>query len=157
LHDYTAARNVIWLGEGIVGDDTDGHIDELARFVGPRTVVCVVEQDPRDVNYGALQDNVRRLKLAKDEEGRPLEIIELPMPAAVVCDGKRLPASYCNFYLANGVVIAAQFDSPKTDAFALETFRRLFPDRKVIGLRAVDLVLGRGAFHCITQQQARQD
>lgn len=156
LLDYTAARNVIWLGEGIVGDDTDGHIDELARFVGPRTVVCVVERDPRDANYAALQDNLRRLKLAKDEEGRPLEIVELAMPAPVVCDGKRLPASYCNFYIANGAVIAAQFDSPETDAAALEALRRCFPDRKIIGLRAVELVLGRGAFHCITQQQAKQ-
>jgi agmatine deiminase len=155
LHDYTSARNVVWLGEGIVGDDTDGHIDELARFVGPRTVVCSVERDPDDANYAALQDNLGRLKLAEDEDGRPLEVIELPMPEPVFCDGKRLPASYCNFYLANNVVIAAQFDVP-TDAVALDTFAKLFPDRKIIGLRAVELVLGRGAFHCITQQQAKQ-
>lgn len=156
LFDYTAARNVIWLGEGIVGDDTDGHIDELARFVGPRTVVCVVEQDPQDVNYQPLQDNLRRLQLAKDEQGRALEVVPLPMPAPVICEETRLPASYCNFYIANGVVVAALFDCP-ADQIVLDTLAKLFPTRKIVGQRAVELVWGLGAFHCITQQQARQD
>ena len=155
LLDYCNAPNVVWLGEGIVGDDTDGHIDELARFVGPRTVVCVVEQDPADENYAPLQDNLRRLQLAKDEQGRPLEVVPLPMPAAVFCDDQRLPASYCNFYIANGVVVAAQFDCP-ADQVVLDTLRRLLPDRKVVGQRAVELVWGLGAFHCITQQQPKQ-
>ena len=155
LLDYCNAPNVVWLGEGIVGDDTDGHIDELARFVGPRTVVCVVEQDPADENYAPLQDNLRRLQLAKDEQGRPLEVVPLPMPAAVFCDDQRLPASYCNFYIANDVVVAAQFDCP-ADQVVLDTLRRLLPDRKVVGQRAVELVWGLGAFHCITQQQPKQ-
>jgi agmatine deiminase len=155
LLDYCAARNVVWLGEGIVGDDTDGHIDELARFVNPRTVVCVVEQDPRDENYAPLQDNLRRLQLAKDEEGRSLEVVPLPMPAALFCDDQRLPASYCNFYIANKVVVAAQFDCP-ADAIVLDTLTKLFPDRRVVGQRAVELVWGLGAFHCITQQQAER-
>jgi agmatine deiminase len=152
LDDYCSAPNVIWLGQGMVGDDTDGHIDEIARFVGPRTVVCAVEQDPADMNYAALQDGLRRLKLAKDEEGRPLEVIELPMPAPVYCDGKRLPASYCNFYIANGAVIATQFGRA-TDSMILQVLARFFPDRRIIGQRAVELILGLGAFHCITQQQ----
>ena len=150
LLDYCAASNVVWLGEGIIGDDTDGHIDELARFVNPRTVVCVVEQDPADENYAALQDNLRRLQLAKDEQGRPLEVVPLPMPQAIFCEGRRLPASYCNFYIANRVVDAATFDCP-ADAVVLETLQRLIPDRRVVGQRAVELVWGLGAFHCITR------
>ena len=155
LLDYCAATNVVWLGEGIVGDDTDGHIDELARFVGPRTVVCVVERDPADENYAPLQDNLRRLQLAKDEQGRPLEVVPLPMPPALFCDGQRMPASYCNFYIANRTVVAATFDCP-ADAEVLDVLSRLVPDRRVVGQRAVELVWGLGAFHCITQQQPRQ-
>jgi agmatine deiminase len=152
LADYCSARKVIWLGGGIVGDDTDGHIDELARFVGPRTVVVAVEEDPSDANYAALQDNLSRLKRATDQDGDALEIVPLPMPRAIVQNGQRLPGSYCNFYIANGLVIVPQFDDP-SDAKAIEILSRFFPDRRVQGLRAVDLVLGLGAFHCITQQQ----
>ena len=148
-----AARNVIWLGDGIVGDDTDGHIDELARFVGPRCVVAAVEDDPADENYAPLADNLRRLSLATDEEGRARRSCKCRCPAA----GPQLPASpasYMNFYIANGVVLVPQFDDP-ADAAAIEILARLFPDRQVIGLRAVELVWGLGAFHCITQQQPR--
>lgn len=156
LCDYTAARNVIWLGEGIVGDDTDGHVDELARFVGPRTIVAAVERDPTDVNFAPLDDNLRRLHAARDEHDRPWEIIPLPLPGPLVIQGVRVPASYCNFYVANGVVIVPQFGDPQ-DQVARETLGRCFPGRKVIGLGARDLIWGRGAFHCITQQQPRQD
>jgi agmatine deiminase len=152
LADFCGAGSTIWLGEGIVGDDTDGHIDELARFVAPRTVVAAWERDPADENYHALDDNLRRLSLARDEQGRELEIIPLPMPQPVRTDGQRLPASYCNFYIANGVVIVPQFDDP-ADVEVVEIFRRLFPDRQIRGLRAMELVWGLGAFHCITQQQ----
>jgi agmatine deiminase len=152
LADYCAARNVIWLGRGIVGDDTDGHIDELARFIAPRVVVAATEDDPADENYAALTDNWRRLELARDEQGRPLEIVPLPLPRALRYENNRLPASYCNFYIANGVVIVPQFDDP-ADAKACQTLGRLFPGRQIRGLRAVELVWGLGTFHCITQQQ----
>lgn len=152
LADYCAATNVIWLGEGIVGDDTDGHIDELARWVGPRTVVAAVEDDPADVNYAHLRENFDRLLAARDEQGRPLEVVPLPMPGPVLCEGQRLPASYSNFYIANRVVVVPQFDDP-ADRIALDTLARYFPDRRIVGQRTVDLVWGRGAFHCITQQE----
>jgi agmatine deiminase len=152
LHDYLNVRHVIWLGEGIVGDDTDGHIDELARFVNPTTVVAVLESDPEDANFAALKTNFDRLSQSRDQDGRPLEVIALPMPRAVYHAGQRLPASYCNFYMANGVVIVPQFDDP-ADSTALAILQRLLPDRRVVGLRARDLVWGLGAFHCITQQE----
>jgi agmatine deiminase len=154
LADYCAARKVIWLGGGIVGDDTDGHVDELARFVGPRTVVASVEADPADENFESLDDNYRRLRAASDAHGRPLEVIPIAQPAPLLHNGQRLPASYMNFYVANGVVVVPQFDDP-ADAVARETFGRLFPDRQIRGLRAVDLVWGLGAYHCVTQQQPR--
>jgi agmatine deiminase len=152
LRDYLAARHIVWLGEGIVGDDTDGHIDELARFVGPRTILTAVEDDPADENYAPLQDNLKRLRQAVDQDGREFEVIPLPMPRAMFYNNQRLPACYANFYIANGVVIVPQFDDP-ADAIALDTLRRAFPNRQVIGLRAVDLAWGLGAYHCITQQQ----
>ncbi|HEX7379628.1 MAG TPA: agmatine deiminase family protein, partial [Pirellulales bacterium] len=152
LADYCAARHVIWLGGGIAGDDTDGHIDELARFVAQRTVVAAVEDDPDDVNYEALRDNLSRLRAADDEQGRPLEVVKLPMPRPVYFGEHRLPASYLNFYIANGLVIVPQFDQP-SDEVALDTLARLFPGRRLRGLRAVELAWGLGAFHCITQQQ----
>jgi agmatine deiminase len=152
LADYLAVRHVIWLGEGIVGDDTDGHIDELARFVAPRTVVTALEDDPADINYRPLRDNLERLRAATDEQGRPLEVITMPMPRPVFQSEHRLPACYMNFYIANGLVIVPQFDDP-ADRVALETLSELFPGRRVRGLRAVELTWGLGAFHCITQQQ----
>jgi agmatine deiminase len=152
LADYLGAKKVLWLGEGIEGDDTDGHIDELARFVGPRTVVCALEDDPADTNYKPLRDNYERLQKMTDQDGKPLEVVPLPMPRPIHHDGQRLPACYCNFYIANGVVVVPQFDDV-ADNRVLEILAKQFPTRKVVGLPARDLVWGLGAFHCITQQE----
>jgi agmatine deiminase len=152
LADYLGARKVLWLGGGIVGDDTDGHIDELARFVAPKTVAAAVEEDPKDENYLPLKENLARLKSLTDADGAPLEVIPLPMPRPLFYEEQRLPASYCNFYIANGLVIVPQFDDP-ADGRAVEVLARLFPDRRICPLPAIDLVWGLGAFHCITQQQ----
>jgi agmatine deiminase len=150
--DYLGVRKVIWLGCGIVGDDTHGHVDDLARFVGPRTVVAVVEPDPADLNHAPLQDNLRRLRAARDPEGRPLEVVELPMPEPLWFAGQRLPASYANFYIANTRVLVPTFNDPN-DRRALEILAGLFPGRTVLGIHAVDLVWGFGTLHCLTQQQ----
>ena len=150
--DYLGVSNVVWLGRGIDGDDTHGHVDDLARFVGPKTIVCVVEKKTSDPNYEPLQDNWRRLKEARDQDGDPFELVELPMPEPVVFESQRLPASYANFYIANGIVIVPTFNDPN-DRIALNVLASLFPDREVIGVHAVDLVLGLGTLHCLTQQQ----
>jgi agmatine deiminase len=152
LRDYLGVAAVVWLGEGIVGDDTDGHVDDLTRFVGPRAVVTMVEPDPADENHCLLADNVRRLQAARDQDGRPLEIVELPMPGPVVWDGQRLPASYANFYVGNDVVLMPTFAHPN-DAVALAILARCFPGRRIAGIDATALVWGLGAFHCATQQQ----
>jgi agmatine deiminase len=152
LADYLGARHVIWLGKGIAGDDTHGHVDDLARFVGPRTVAAVVERDPADVNFGPLQDNLNRLQSATDQDGLPLEVVPLPMPNPVVFDGQRLPASYANFYIANGVVLVPTFNDP-ADRVAIEAIEPFFPDRTVIGIHALDLVWGFGTVHCMTHEQ----
>jgi agmatine deiminase len=152
LADFLGVRKVLWLGNGIAGDDTHGHIDDLARFVGPRTVVTVVEDDPADANYQPLQDNLRRLQTMTDLDGRPLEIATLPMPAPLYFDGQRLPASYANFYIANDRVLVPTFNDAN-DRVALNTLAGLFPGRKVVGIHAVDLVWGLGTLHCLTQQQ----
>jgi agmatine deiminase len=152
LADYLACPHVLWLGHGIEGDDTDGHIDELARFVGPRTVVAMREADPADFNHQPLEENYRRLQSFADQDGRPLEIVTLPMPRPMHFNDQRLPGSYCNFYIANRQVIVPQYNDP-ADRIVLETLGRLFPDRRIVGQDAVDLSWGLGAFHCITQQQ----
>jgi agmatine deiminase len=152
LHDYLGTSHVIWLGEGIAGDDTDGHVDDLARFVNPTTVVCVVTDDPQDVNYAVLQDNYRRLQAATDQDGRPLQVIPLPMPETVVADNDPLPASYANFYIANGVVLLPTYNCPQ-DQTAVAVLQEVFPQRRVIGIPCTPLVWGFGAIHCITQQQ----
>lgn len=152
LRDFLGVKNILWLGEGIVGDDTDGHIDDLARFVGPRTVVAVVEQDSQDENYALLQDNLKRLSKMQDEQGRPLEILQLPMPRPIIYEGQRLPASYANFYIGNETVVIPTFADPQ-DSVALSLLTQCFPGRKVVGLDALDLIWGLGAFHCITQQE----
>jgi agmatine deiminase len=155
LHDYLGVQQVIWLiGGEMAGDDTDGHIDQLARFVDPETVVVAVEDDPNDENYGPLQQNYVFLQTATDLRGRHLKVVPLPMPRAKFQCGQRLPASYCNFYLANGVCAVPQFDDP-ADQEAVEILKNLLPDRKVLGLPALDLVFGLGAFHCLSQQQPR--
>ncbi len=152
LADYLGVRHVIWLGRGIHGDDTHGHVDDLARFVGPRTVVTVVEPNADDPNHEPLRENLDRLRAARDQDGEPLEVVELPMPRPVIFEGQRLPASYANFYIANSVVLVPTFNDP-ADRQALDILARLFPDREVVGVHCVDLVLGLGTLHCLTQQQ----
>ena len=152
LRDFLGVRTIVWLGEGIAGDDTDGHVDDLARFVAPSTVVTVVEDDSADANYRPLQDSLRRLRAARDQDGRSLEVITLPMPGVVTLEGQRLPASYANFYVANEVVLVPTFSHPN-DAAALAILGRCFPSRRVLGIESTELVWGLGAFHCATQQQ----
>jgi agmatine deiminase len=152
FRDYLGVRHVIWLGQGIVGDDTHGHVDDLARFVGPSTVVTVVDQDPASPNFGRLQDNLHRLRSAVDQDGNDLQVVELPMPEPVVFEGQTLPASYANFYIANSVVIVPTFNDP-ADRIALSTLAALFPGRTVVGIHAVDLVWGLGTLHCLTRDQ----
>jgi agmatine deiminase len=152
LCDYLGARRILWLGDGIVGDDTDGHIDDLTRFVAPAVVVTVLEEDPRDENYARLRDNYRRLQSMRDAHGAALRVVVLPMPEPVSYDGARLPASYANFYVGNAAVLVPVFGGAR-DAAALATLQSLFPGRHVVGINAVDLVWGLGAFHCVTQQQ----
>ena len=146
------ARRVIWLGEGCVGDDTHGHVDDIARFVAPRMVVVAHERDPADENHRRSRDNLRRLRRARDARGRPLTVVPLPFPRPVTMRGVRLPASYANFYVANGVVLVPTFNDP-ADRIALDTLARCFPRRTVVGIHAVDLVWGLGTLHCLTQQQ----
>ena len=145
----------IWLGEGCVGDDTHGHIDDVARFVSPGVVVLAHEEDPADENHRRSLDNLRRLTGARDARGEELQVVTLPFPRAITMDGQRLPASYANFYIANGVVIVPTFKDPN-DRVALETLMSLFPGREVTGINALDLVWGLGTLHCLTQQQVAQ-
>lgn len=150
--EYLGASNIIWLGSGIVGDDTHGHVDDITRFVSPDTVVTCVEADPASENYGALRENVRRLRDATVEDGKPLATIDLPMPAPVYFEGRRLPASYANFYIANRTVLVPVFNDPN-DRVALDILADVFPDREVVGIYCGDLIWGFGAIHCMTQQQ----
>jgi agmatine deiminase len=150
--EYLGATNVIWLGRGIFGDDTHGHVDDLARFVAADTVVTTVEPNSKDVNHKPLKDNLRRLKAARDQAGKALNVVEIPMPRPVVFEGRRLPASYANFYIANGAVLVPVFNDPN-DRVALNTLAELFPAREVIPIYAGDLVWGLGTLHCMTQQQ----
>ena len=150
--DYLGIKKVIWLDRGMVGDDTHGHIDDLARFVSDRTIVTVVESNPADANYTILQENRERLEGMTDLGGSKLEVVSLPMPRPLVFDGTRLPASYANFYIANGVVIVPTFNDP-ADRVALGMLAELFPDREVVGISCVDLVWGLGTLHCMTQQE----
>jgi agmatine deiminase len=152
LSDYLGIRKVLWLGQGIAGDDTHGHIDDLARFVGPRTVVTVVEPDPADENHIPLQENLRRLRAMADQDGQPLEVVELPMPRPLYFQNQRVPASYANFYIANGVVLVPTFNDAN-DRLALNTLAAAFPGREIIGIHSVDYVWGFGTLHCSTQQE----
>jgi agmatine deiminase len=152
LGSHLGVRNVLWLGRGIAGDDTHGHVDDLARFVDPRTVVVVVENDPADPNYAPLRDNRARLKGMTDQDGAPLGVVPLPMPRPLTFDGQRLPASYANFYIGNTVVLVPTFDDVH-DREALAILAHLFPTREVVGIHAVDLVWGLGTLHCMTQQE----
>lgn len=152
LRDYLGVTNILWLGDGIVGDDTDGHIDDLTRFTSADTVVTVLEEDPADENYELLQANYERLQTMRDQSGQPLRIVTLPMPGYVSYEEQRLPASYANFYIANTSVLVPTYRHPN-DARALATLQELFPTRKVVGLDCTDLIWGLGAIHCVTQQQ----
>jgi agmatine deiminase len=151
LRRHLGVRNILWLGDGIAGDDTDGHIDDLTRFVDPTTVVTVVEEDPADQNHEPLQKNLERLRTMRDQDGTPLRVVTLPMPRPIHQEGQRLPASYANFYIANGLVLLPTYD-PERDAEAQATLQGLFPGRDVVGIDCTDLVWGLGAFHCVTQQ-----
>src|SRR6202158_1717084 len=150
--DYLGIKNVIWLNSGIVGDDTHGHVDDITRFVAPDTVVTAIESDPNDPNYEPLRENIRRTRAATDQYGKPLSIVELPMPGPVVFEKRRLPASYANFYIANGVVLVPVFNDPN-DRIALNTLAELFPAREIVPIYSSDLVWGLGTMHCMTQQQ----
>jgi agmatine deiminase len=154
LATYLGARAILWLGQGIEGDDTDGHVDDLARFVNPTTVVTVVEPDPADPNHRPLADNLERLRAMRDPDGRPLRVVELPMPPAQFHEGQRLPVSYANFYIANHAVLLPVFGSGR-DEEARQILQPLFPDRRVIPIACTDLVWGLGAVHCVTQQWPR--
>ena len=152
FRDYLGSRAVIWLGGGIVGDDTHGHVDDLCRFIAPHTVVTMVERNRHDPNHDTLEDNLRRLRAARDQDGQPLQIVEVPMPAAIIFEKRRLPASYANFYIANGLVLVPVFNDPN-DRIALDILSALLPGRDVVGIYAGDLIWGLGAIHCMTQQQ----
>jgi agmatine deiminase len=154
LREYLGVEKVIWLNDGVVGDDTDGHVDDVARFVGPSTVVCAYETDVADANYPALHDNYEILRQSTDQDGKPLTVIKLPMPAKVTDEEERYPASYTNFYIGNTVVIVPVFNDPH-DTGALHIIQDIFRDRKVVGIDARALVEGYGTFHCSTQQQPK--
>jgi agmatine deiminase len=152
FHDYLGIDQVIWLNRGIVGDDTHGHVDDIARFVGPTTIIAAIEPNRNDLNHVPLAENLARLKAARTVDGKQYELVELPMPRPVVFRGQRLPASYANFYLANNLVLVPTFHDPN-DRIALNTLAEVFPTREVIGIHGVDLVWGLGTLHCMTQQQ----
>ncbi len=153
LTEYYGQSHIVWLGEGIEGDDTDGHIDDLARFVDERTVVIGMEDDPEDPNHRVLRANRRRLDRARDQAGRPFEVVELPMPRPVRWQGTRLPATYMNFLFVNGGLLVPTFGQPARDRRALAIFRTLLPKRRVIGVNCRALIWGLGAIHCLTQQE----
>jgi len=152
FRQFLGVTNVLWLGKGIAGDDTHGHVDDLCRFVNPHTVLLCWENNPHDANYSALQENWERVKDMRTEIGAKLEAVPLPMPSPVYLDGQRLPATYANFYISNAAVLVPTFNDPR-DLIALGTIGDLFPDRPVVGIHAVDLVWGLGTLHCLTQQQ----
>jgi len=153
FREWLGTRRTIWLGEGCAGDDTHGHVDDIARFVAPDTIVLAVEADPADDNHARSMDNVRRLELAsQDPQVGPLKIVHLPYPRRVLMNGERLPASYANFYIANGVVLVPTFNDPN-DRVALNVLAELMPHHRIVGIHAVDLVWGLGTLHCLTQQE----
>lgn len=153
FRDWLGVSRTIWLGQGCLGDDTHGHVDDVARFVSPNTVVVAVEEDPNDPNHERSMDNLRRLETAARETAvGPLQIVRLPFPRPVMMNGERLPASYANFYIANGVVLVPTFNDPN-DRLALHTLATVLPTHQVVGIHAVDLVWGLGTLHCLTQQE----
>jgi agmatine deiminase len=154
MRDFLGVSNVLWLGRGITGDDTHGHVDDLCRFVAPGTVVVCRERDPNDANYSALEENRERLEGCRLENGSRIQVVFLPMPKPLFMDGRRLPASYANFYISNSAVIVPTFNDP-SDRVALGIIADLFKGRTVLGIHAVDLVWGLGTLHCLTQQEPR--
>ncbi|THU40076.1 agmatine deiminase family protein [Niastella caeni] len=152
LYQYYGVEQILWVDEGIIGDDTDGHIDDTVRFVNANTVLTVVEENKQDENYELLQHNLRQLQQMRLLNGQQLNIIELPMPDAVVYDDQRLPASYANFYIANAAVIVPTYRCAQDDK-ALQIIQQCFPDRKVIGIDSTDIIWGLGSFHCLSQQE----
>jgi len=154
LRNYYGVSQILWVEDGIVGDDTDGHIDDTIRFINEDTVLTVVEEDELDDNYELLQVNLRQLQEMTLEDGRPLNIIQLPMPDAVYCEGERLPASYANFYIANKSVIVPTYRCAK-DAIALDIIKKCFPNREVVGIDSTDIIWGLGSFHCLSQQEPK--
>lgn len=157
LRAYYGQAHVAWLGEGIAGDDTDGHVDDLARFIGPREIVTAVEDDPRDENFAVLRENRRRIDRLRDQDGRPFEVVELPMPEPVVFQGQRLPATYVNFLFVNGAVLVPTFRDRRNDARALAVLGRAIPNREIVGVDCREIIWGLGAIHCLTQQMPRFD
>lgn len=149
--EYLGITKTIWLNQGIVGDDTHGHIDDLARFVNPNTVLCVYEPDAGDANHAPTKENVEILRRSNNASGQPLDVITLPMPAPIIFDGQRLPASYANFLIANGAIFVPTFNDP-ADRQALNILKTCFPDREVIGIYCGDLIWGLGTLHCMTMQ-----
>jgi agmatine deiminase len=152
LHNFLGIDQVIWLGRGVAGDDTHGHVDDISRFVAPATIVTAVEPNTKDPNHEPLAENLQRLKAARTPDGKQFTLVELPLPRPVIFRGQRLPASYANFYIANGLVLAPTFNDPN-DRIALNILADVFPDREVVGIHSVDLVWGLGTVHCMTQQQ----
>lgn len=152
LRDYLGVEKILWLGDGIVGDDTDGHIDDLSRFVNPTTIVTAVEADTEDENCKPLHENLLMLRSLTDLNGKPFTIVEIPMPPPIEYDGQRLPASYANFYIANHVVLVPTYRHAN-DAVAIETLQRLFPTRRVVGIDCIELIWGLGAIHCVTHEE----
>ena len=153
---YLGVQHVIWLGRGIAGDDTHGHVDDITRFVAPGRIVTMVEPNRNDENHASLAENLRRLRAATDQGGKRFELVELPMPAPVIFEGRRLPASYGNFYIANGIVLVPVFNDPN-DRIALNILSALFPSREIVPIYSGDLIWGFGAMHCMTQQQPAVD
>ncbi len=154
FHDYLGVDDVIWLNRGIAGDDTHGHVDDIARFVDTHTIVAAVEPNRADENHEPLAENLDRLRAARALEGKPYRVVELPLPSPVIFEGQRLPASYANFYIANGLVLAPTFNDAN-DRVALNTLAELFPRHTVVGIHSGDFIWGLGAMHCMTQQQPR--
>jgi agmatine deiminase len=155
LKDYYGQKHVCWLTGGIEGDDTDGHIDDLARFISPTKIVIGTESDTKDANYPALQSVRKQLDKLRDQDGRPFEIIEIPMPGVVEHDGQRLPATYVNFYFVNGALLVPTYRNKKNDRRAIDILQTHLPKHKVIGIDCTELIWGLGAIHCLTQQQPK--
>ena len=155
LCDFYGQKHVVWLGEGIAGDDTDGHVDDLARFISADTIVTAVEDDPKDANFKILQDNLKRLAKLKDQNGQPFKILQIPMPGVVEHDGQRLPATYVNFYFINAALLVPTFGNRRRDRKALEILQEHLPRHRVIGIDCKELIWGLGAIHCLSQQQPK--